>query len=704
MKMLRALVVALGLLVPALALAGTAAMIESKADTGGTPNDSDAYTPTASSLQVVFCAVAASTQATATLTNSSGLTFTQVNATTNGGANDRQYVFVADALSTAVSQTVTCDTASDPGNGTNIVVYEITSHGGRFGLDAIKQSDADNGAAASTPGPAFASSVLTGNVTLLGLYNASNPSGMTHPTGWTEGADIAYNTPTAGFEASHRNSGFTGTTVTWNSSSATQWTSLMVEIDNSAGESTPSAFDSAPACTALDEDTYRCAADAGANTATIKYCVLKKDTAAPADGAAVETCTGAVTNGSVAATGASQNIDIDISGDQFPIYDAYFAAKNVTLYGSVQNQLDEVLTAPSGRQYAAKSGSPGVGEEGLFDGASPAIADGDYMDVSSHSDSFLLGADYHCVVVNADTTFEITVTKTSDCSTDSALDNSRQILDRRFYDVSVGDWSDASPVEAAIGDQAPTFTGLDDLEGTIDPYLFEKDAVDGGLVTELFSDPEGDTMTLAVSGNGTISGGNSWVVDSDTCGEFTPVIFTATDSWGEDTASDSVMVTIGDLVPDVLSDDEATATASIEALCSFVATASAAQYSESIAEGLVVSTDPEAGELVPFDQVVTYSLSLGPDTLNPDVVRKVVFILDDITNLTRWVDYIPVSDVPGCRTGTYESDGCMAVDVIASSAGLTAWVDYIPVYEVSQTDNKWRYENDGWIPVDTLTP
>lgn len=86
------------------------------------------------------------------------------------------------------------------------------------------------------------------------------------------------------------------------------------------------------------------------------------------------------------------------------------------------------------------------------------------------------------------------------------------------------------------------------------------------------------------------------------------------------------------------------------------------------------------------------------------VTARVIFELTDVTGLTQWVDYIPVSVVPGCVAGRYDEDGCWNVDPLASTTGLTAWVDYTPVFEVSQSANKWRYENDGWIPVNTLTP
>jgi len=83
---------------------------------------------------------------------------------------------------------------------------------------------------------------------------------------------------------------------------------------------------------------------------------------------------------------------------------------------------------------------------------------------------------------------------------------------------------------------------------------------------------------------------------------------------------------------------------------------------------------------------------------------KVIYELSDVSALVQWVDYIPVAVVADCVEGTSDEDGCWSVDPLASTSGKTAWVDYVPVYEVAKSANKWRYEADGWIPVNTLTP
>lgn len=119
--------------------------------------------------------------------------------------------------------------------------------------------------------------------------------------------------------------------------------------------------------------------------------------------------------------------------------------------------------------------------------------------------------------------------------------------------------------------------------------------------------------------------------------------------------------------------------------------------------GTIVSQTPTAGSQTAAEtefQVVTATNCGGTAT-----ERKIVFVLASLVGLTRWVDYIPVSAVPGCQAGTYEANGCWAVLALSSTAGKVAWVDYIPVGDVTPVAaGKWRYENNGWIPVDTLTP
>lgn len=263
-------------------------------------------------------------------------------------------------------------------------------------------------------------------------------------------------------------------------------------ISSVANQTTSAAgtpeFDSVMSCSALDEDTYRCTYDANATADDIFVCVMKKDASAPANGAAVEACSGGIGDATEASTGSSDQIDIDVSmtGGAPPIADIYGALKeDGGAYSAVDSELDELLD-PSGigRQYVAKSGSPGGGELGLLDGASPAAADGDYIDAPTHVDSFDIGPAAHALTINANTTFSIAATG----------DLSQLKFTRRFYDVSEAAWSDNSPVLYCVNNLAPVYVGPGDWEGEV-PYLFERNASISFSLDQVWEDTEQDSMT-----------------------------------------------------------------------------------------------------------------------------------------------------------------------------------------------------------------
>jgi hypothetical protein len=106
----------------------------------------------------------------------------------------------------------------------------------RTGAAAVLQSaKQENQGSGTTPAPVFGNSALTGNPTLGAVANTSNPATLTPPTGWTELDDLGITSPTAGLEYIGRNSGFTGTTVTWGSTSPTPFASLIIELDTTSG-------------------------------------------------------------------------------------------------------------------------------------------------------------------------------------------------------------------------------------------------------------------------------------------------------------------------------------------------------------------------------------------------------------------------------------------------------------------------------------
>lgn len=216
-------------------------LLVTTSDTGTTPNTSGSYTPTSGRLQVVVVSARTTTDSAPTLTNSAGLTFTRVSsATVSFPVTAANYMafFVADALTTVTSsQSVTASFAADQAAGSIISVFEISGMT-RFGTNAIRQVAVDNAKGLNdTLTPTFASSVLTGNPTLVAAFNSDNPAGLTPPTSWTELVDNGHATPTSGQECCNRDSGFTGTSVPYGSVLATNGAAFAIEFDTSAAGS-----------------------------------------------------------------------------------------------------------------------------------------------------------------------------------------------------------------------------------------------------------------------------------------------------------------------------------------------------------------------------------------------------------------------------------------------------------------------------------
>lgn len=203
-------------------------------DTGASPNTSGAFTPVANDLLVVWVQAGNSAEPTATLTNSAGLTFTRIGQALYGTSAHSLYLFVANALAAASSQTVTADMVPDGALGTAIGVMRVSGMT-RTGSSAVLQfAKEENKVGGNTPAPVFGASAQTGNPTLGAVANLTNPATITPPTSWTEAADVGYASPTCGLEHVFRDSGFTGTTITWGSTFGTQGASFIVELDTSA--------------------------------------------------------------------------------------------------------------------------------------------------------------------------------------------------------------------------------------------------------------------------------------------------------------------------------------------------------------------------------------------------------------------------------------------------------------------------------------
>lgn len=204
---------------------------------------SGSFTPAVGELLVAMAYYTAGTQVDTTpaMSDSKGLGWTLVGFQEADNHGNGLAIFVANALvASATSMTVTLDVSGGTGNtGAEIAVVGLSGMT-KVGAAAILQSNfkdkALSGGNSTTPFAAFGANAQTGNPTLAAVGGAGlNPLTITPPTGWTEKLDTGYNTPTTGFEYATRDSGFTGTTITWGSTAPGRWQAGVIEFDISSG-------------------------------------------------------------------------------------------------------------------------------------------------------------------------------------------------------------------------------------------------------------------------------------------------------------------------------------------------------------------------------------------------------------------------------------------------------------------------------------
>jgi hypothetical protein len=201
--------------------------------TSGTVDRSLTFTPAVGDALIAFAAVSQNSNASPTLTDNQGGTWTVVATALKGSSSDILLAAVRNtAVASAVSHTLTFGTGSNTAAALAVVAV---SGALSFGANLVRQSASTaNQTSATTPSVTFSSSVLTGNMTIVALFDTANPATATPPTGWTERADIGQSTPNTGLEVATRDSGFTSTTVTWGAAVASNWSAIGLELTQDA--------------------------------------------------------------------------------------------------------------------------------------------------------------------------------------------------------------------------------------------------------------------------------------------------------------------------------------------------------------------------------------------------------------------------------------------------------------------------------------
>lgn len=195
---------------------------------------SASFTPAVGDLIVVVTGHSGYTGSVApTDDNSDGFgTYSLAKSSMCRSSADRVQIWVRDALVGAAAATVV-SIAPGTTTGGGLRPLKVTGMS-RAGASAIRQVGGQDDTAAATPAPSFPGAALTTNPLVGLVMNASNAAALSAPSGWSESFDQGYNTPTSGLECVTRDSGETGTTITWGSSSATAFGSVIVELDASS--------------------------------------------------------------------------------------------------------------------------------------------------------------------------------------------------------------------------------------------------------------------------------------------------------------------------------------------------------------------------------------------------------------------------------------------------------------------------------------
>lgn len=193
-------------------------------------------TPAVGDLIVIITAHTGNTSSTAPTDNQTFQPgYNLINSAVKATSADTMRIWIRRGLIGSASSTVFSH-APGTSSGGGLAVFKVTGMG-RVGSRAARQSAIQsNQAGGGTPTPVFGSAALTGNAVIGAVFNATNPATMTArgTPAYTERFDTGYATPTTGLETMSIDSGETGTSIAWGSTSGSAFASLALELDASA--------------------------------------------------------------------------------------------------------------------------------------------------------------------------------------------------------------------------------------------------------------------------------------------------------------------------------------------------------------------------------------------------------------------------------------------------------------------------------------
>lgn len=211
----------------------TSAVTMAASTTGGTSVTTSSFTPAQDDLLVLLAGFTDLTRPAPAVVVTKSIVaapgFVPIRQAFYRTSLDTICMFVGGGLESPTARTVTLTFPASV-SGTFWGVYRVSGMQ-RTGQGAVRQSAIQNNGAIGTAAPVFPAACLTGNPVIAVFGNGSNPAAVTEPSGFTETIDTGYATPTSGFEAVFRNTGFTGSTLTWGGASASAFGAMAVELD-----------------------------------------------------------------------------------------------------------------------------------------------------------------------------------------------------------------------------------------------------------------------------------------------------------------------------------------------------------------------------------------------------------------------------------------------------------------------------------------
>ncbi len=197
----------------------------------GTSVVTSAFTPAAGDLLVV-AVFARRTAANGALVGSTGLTFTRIARNLVGGENGF-YLFVANALATNVSQTLTFTCSGDSATNFYVKICRVAGMT-KTALAAVRQFAFGEGEEDDTLDATLGAAVLTGNPIMAFAAVDDSPTGLSEPSGFSaiEETEILAATLSAAF--AFADSGITDTTIAFGDTVSNDAGMYAVELDASA--------------------------------------------------------------------------------------------------------------------------------------------------------------------------------------------------------------------------------------------------------------------------------------------------------------------------------------------------------------------------------------------------------------------------------------------------------------------------------------